>query len=80
MVCAIRMYHVIYRIQCDLINVLMTNLFEWIYVSRASIHSLARLALLLLLFGIFGLLFWVGLIPEKELKSRERQRERVLRL
>lgn len=45
-VCAIRMYHVIYRIQCDLINVLMTNLFEWIYVSRFfaySIHSVPSL-------------------------------------
>lgn len=75
-VCAIRMYHVIYRIQCDLINVLMTNLFEWIYVSRASIHSLARLALLLLLFGIFGLLFWVGFNPREGIeKSRTTERK-----
>lgn len=54
-VCTIRMYHVIYRIECDLINVLMTNLLRFFF---SSFISLSRC-----LFSpiSYGSVIWVGL-------------------
>lgn len=84
-VCAIRMYHVIYRIQCDLINVLMTNLFEWIYVSRALLrlfHSFRCPTAIIVIIAIIWH-FWAvvlgGVNPEKR-NNRERRRGKVLGL
>lgn len=57
-VCTICMYHVI---QCDLINVMMTNLFEWIYILPCSfVYSIP----LLLFFCILGCYIWVGSVSE----------------